>query len=131
MNLEVLLNMVEGIETRLDALAQKIDRMNGLLEVIAKNPSDSPEPAEKEKHIIDLGSIGNRIYMDTLRSLGYKPFYDRDNQKITFYHHGNKITFFPRKGYFNGKGLVPGHGFENLKEQLLENPIKVTIESNK
>lgn len=57
------------------------------------------------------------------RELGYKPRWDPDNRNITFYYFGNKVIFYPKKQYFNGKGLQPGFGIEKLLEQLKEKPM--------
>ena len=64
-----------------------------------------------------------RAAIDSLRELGYKPRWNPAQKAITFYYFGNKVTFFPKKGYFNGKGLTPGYGLEDLLNQLKEKPI--------
>lgn len=60
--------------------------------------------------------------LNALRELGYRPYWNYSTKSITFYYFGNKCTFYPMKGYFNGKGLRPGHGLDNLIEQLKDNP---------
>lgn len=60
--------------------------------------------------------------LNSLRKLGYHPRWNPSQKSVTFYYFGNKCTFFPRKGYFNGKGLHPGYGLDYLIEQLSDNP---------
>lgn len=63
-----------------------------------------------------------RAALDSLKELGYRPRWNPAQRSITFYYFGNKVTFFPKKGYFNGKGLTPGYGLEELLNQLKEKP---------
>lgn len=65
-------------------------------------------------------SIGAAL--QSLRELGYKPRWNPEQKSLTFYYFGNKCTFFPKKGYYNGKGLTPGFGLDSLLEQLKYNP---------
>lgn len=60
--------------------------------------------------------------LESFRNLGYKPKWNPEQQSITFYYFGNKITFFPKKEYFNGKGIVAGFGLLDLLGQLMANP---------
>lgn len=67
------------------------------------------------------GYVG--AFLQSFRDLGYKPKWNPENRSVTFYYFGNKVTFFPKKQYFNGKGLRPGFGIDNLLYQLKENPM--------
>ena len=58
--------------------------------------------------------------LQSLRELGFKPRWNPEQKSLTFYYFGNKCTFFPKKGYYNGKGLMPGFGLDSLLEQLKE-----------
>ena len=70
---------------------------------------------------IERTNVGYEL--KTLRNLGYKPRWNPDINTITFYYFGNKVTFYTKKQYFNGKGLEPGFGFDNLVDQLKRKPI--------
>lgn len=54
--------------------------------------------------------------VETLTKLGYVVTYD--TTKVQFVWNGNKITIFPYSGWFSGKGITDGRGFENLLKQL-------------
>ena len=68
------------------------------------------------------GFFTGRIGPNALRELDYHPRWNPAQRSITFYYFGNKCTFFPKKGYFNGKGLRPGYGLAELVGQLREKP---------
>ena len=40
--------------------------------------------------------------------------------KLTFKYNGNTIQLFPYSGWFSGKGLQQGRGFNNLLKQMEE-----------
>lgn len=69
----------------------------------------------------------NKGAMDALRELGYKPRWDPAQRCFVFYHKGNKVMFFPKKGWFSGKGLENGYGLDNLISQLKGDlaPVKI------
>ena len=39
---------------------------------------------------------------------------------VKFLYKGNTITVFPYSGWFSGKGIKDGRGFENLLKQLTQ-----------
>lgn len=53
-----------------------------------------------------------------LNRLGFEIF-DFDDKKIRIVSpNGHMISFFPYSGWFSGKGIIDGRGFNNLIKQL-------------
>ena len=42
-----------------------------------------------------------------------------NDNEINFEWKGNTIQFFPYSGWFQGKGIKPGRGIENILKQLV------------
>lgn len=55
---------------------------------------------------------------ERLERLGYEVTEVRDNKSLTFIHNGRRITFYPYKGWFSGKGIKDGRGLETLIKRL-------------
>lgn len=49
--------------------------------------------------------------------------YEGGSRSLSFQWHGNTVRIWPYTGYFNGKGLKPGRGIENLIRQLKKQEI--------
>lgn len=54
--------------------------------------------------------------LQELSKLGFSPMYYE--QCITFLYKDNMISLWPYSGWFSGKGVKAGRGFENLLKQL-------------
>lgn len=78
------------------------------------------EESQEQAKVTEPSQVSDAL--NSLRELGYHPRWNPAQKSITFYYFGSKCTFFPRNGYFNGKGLRPGYGLDNLIEQLSDNP---------
>ena len=55
---------------------------------------------------------------ERLERLGYEVTEIRDNKSLVFFHNGHRITFYPYKGWFSGKGIKDGRGIETLIKRL-------------
>lgn len=73
------------------------------------------------------GFVNYQEAISRLKELGYKPWYDADLMKVSFWFYGNKVILWCRKGWFSGKGLEAGYGLDNLIEQLKDRPLNVKI----
>lgn len=55
---------------------------------------------------------------ERLERLGYEVTEIRGNKSLVFFHNGHRITFYPYKGWFSGKGIKDGRGIETLIRRL-------------
>ena len=55
---------------------------------------------------------------ERLERLGYEVTEIGDNKSLVFFHNGHRITFYPYKGWFSGKGIKDGRGIETLIKRL-------------
>lgn len=95
---------IDRLETQCSTAAQVCEGLRAFL-----------DSYDNEDHV---GTV-----LATLRELGYKPHWNPDIKSVSFYYFGNKVTYYTKKQYFNGKGLEPGFGFDNLVDQLKRKPI--------
>ena len=105
-NKRILDSSSEEMKAIAEARIQTCMEAIGYIELLPTAPSGG-SPASSIKDALER-----------IRAAGYNPRWIPERKCITIYYEGNIITFFPKKGYFNGKGVRPGFGLDSLIEQI-------------
>jgi len=65
----------------------------------------------------ELTPVRKEFAKNVLRKMGYSISYE-DDVKIKFIFKGEPVTFFAYSGWYTGKTIKDGRGFQNLLNQL-------------
>ena len=108
------MNIIDEINKRIEICSHvdsaeargAVGVLEELLSVIEKEEEKPREP------------ISAKACIEQLANNGFRAWYDAKRYAVSFFFRGERYLFFPKSGYFSGKGIENGYGLKNMIEQI-------------